>query len=87
MAWNDMQSLTYCRRGTLLFFEAIHQFQGHTGCKNDYLNPFLSKIFRLVAANKPLRFALLFIKKILKSEWIGLKASAVHIDMYLQAVI
>ena len=31
--WNDAQSLILLRRGTLLFFKVIRQFQGHTAKK------------------------------------------------------
>ena len=37
--WNDAQSLIWYRRGALLFFKVIHQFQGHTGQKIAYFDP------------------------------------------------
>ena len=37
--WNDAQSLTLSRRGTVLFFEVIHQIWRSHGWKIDNLNP------------------------------------------------
>ena len=56
--WNDAQSLTHYGRGALIFFWVIHQNTRLHGQKIDDLIPILSKITRLVAAIKSLRFAL-----------------------------
>ena len=59
--WNSF--LDFCmnhdyRRGALLFFELIHQISMLHGLKNGWFGSNLSKIIRLVAAIKSLRFAL-----------------------------
>ena len=46
-----------------MFFEVIHQILRSHGPKIDDLNPILRKITRLVAAIKPLRFALFILEQ------------------------
>ena len=58
--WNDAQSLMLHRRGALLFFEVIHQISRSHGLKHRWFGSNLSKITRLVAAIKSLRFALFY---------------------------
>ena len=57
---NDAQCLMLHRRGTLLFFEVIHQISRSYRPKNQLFDSNLSKITGLVKDKKSLRFALLF---------------------------
>ena len=57
--WNDAQSLILYKRGVLLFFKVIHQISRSHRLKNWWFESNLSKITRLVAAIKSLRFTLL----------------------------
>ena len=50
-AWHSTEELPYC------FSRSSIKFEGDMGRKIDDLNPILSKITRLVAANESLRFA------------------------------
>ena len=51
-AWCSTEEVPYC------FSRSSIKFEGHVDRKIDVLNPILSKITRLVAAIKSLRFAL-----------------------------
>ena len=56
--WNYAQSFKQHRIGALLFIEVIHQISRSHLLKNWQFESSLGKITRLVAAIKPLRFAL-----------------------------
>ena len=58
-AWCSTEEVSYC------FSRSSIKFEGHMDRKIDYLNPILSKIARLVAAIKSLRFALFWIHSFL----------------------
>ena len=57
--WNDAQRLMQYRRGALLFYEVIYLISMSYGLKNRRFESNFSKINRLVADIKTLRFALL----------------------------
>ena len=59
-AWCSTEEVPYC------CFRSTIKFEGHMDRKIDDLNPVLSKITRLVAAIKSLRFAL-FVRKLIVS--------------------